>query len=90
MTAHYRLTKTHGARSCPDHQQDHTSEWFTLRTRHLMIVTRMSFGIILSAVILIRIAWRMIPGHQVQPAVAGRIEMAFQSAVRLRRSRPDR
>jgi cytochrome b561 len=50
--------------------------WFARPTRHLMIVTHMSFGIILSAVIVIRIAWRLIPGHQMPAAVSGWTETA--------------
>lgn len=43
-------------------------------TRHVMIVTHMSFGILLAVVILVRISWRLMPGHQVRPAWAGPIE----------------
>jgi len=32
--------------------------------RHLMIVAHMSFGILLTGVIISRIVWRVIPGHQ--------------------------
>lgn len=56
-----------------------TWEWFARPTRHLMIVAHMSFGIILSAVIVIRIVWRLMPGHQVSPAVSGRIDMASRA-----------
>jgi cytochrome b561 len=44
--------------------------------RHPWIVAHMSFGVILTAVIVIRIAWRLIPGHQVSPAVSGWVEIA--------------
>ena len=53
-----------------------TWEWFARPTRHLMIVAHMSFGIILSAVIVARLVWRLLPGHQVAPAVSGWTEMA--------------
>jgi cytochrome b561 len=53
--------------------------WFARPTRHLMIVTHMSFGIILSAVIVIRIAWRLIPGHQMPPAASGPTELAAKA-----------
>jgi cytochrome b561 len=56
-----------------------TWEWFARPTRHLMIVAHMSFGIILSAVIVIRIVWRLIPGHQISPAVSGWTEMASKA-----------
>jgi cytochrome b561 len=53
--------------------------WFDRPTRHLMIVAHMSFGIILGATILIRIAWRLIPGHQMPPAVSGWAELASKA-----------
>jgi cytochrome b561 len=53
-----------------------TWEWFARPTRHMMIVAHMSFGIILSAVIVARLVWRLLPGHQVAPAVSGWTEMA--------------
>jgi cytochrome b561 len=56
-----------------------TWSWFARPTRHLMIVTHMSFGIILSAVIVIRIVWRLIPGHQMAPAAAGWTELAAKA-----------
>ena len=48
-----------------------TWELFARPTRHAMIVTHMSFGILLAAVVIARIAWRLIPGHQMPPAVSG-------------------
>jgi cytochrome b561 len=56
-----------------------TWSWFPRPTRHLMIVTHMSFGIILTAVIAIRIAWRLTPGHQLPPAVSGWTELAAKA-----------
>ena len=53
--------------------------WFARPTRHLMIVTHMSFGIILTAVIVIRIAWRLTPGHQIPPAASGLTELAAKT-----------
>lgn len=53
--------------------------WFARPARHLMVVTHMSFGIILSVVILVRLIWRFLPGHQVRPAVAGSVEMASKA-----------
>ncbi|WP_236572475.1 cytochrome b [Burkholderia sp. 8Y] len=50
---------------------------FTPRpTRHVLIVTHMSFGILLSAVIIVRILWRVSPRHQAPVASAGWIELA--------------
>ena len=36
---------------------------FARPTRHLMIVSHMSLGILLSIVVVVRIAWRFMPGH---------------------------
>jgi cytochrome b561 len=41
-----------------------------------MIVAHMSLGIVLAAVVVARIAWRLIPGHQVRAAVSGWVEVA--------------
>lgn len=48
-------------------------------THHLMVVAHMSFGIILAVVIVARIVWRLIPGHQVRSVVAGRVELASKA-----------
>ena len=56
-----------------------TWEWFARPTHSTMVVLHMSFGIILSAVIVIRIVWRMLPGHQVAPAVTGRADIASRA-----------
>jgi cytochrome b561 len=56
-----------------------TWEDFARPTRHLMIVAHMSFGILLAAVVLARIAWRLIPGHQMPPATAGLVELASKA-----------
>ena len=48
-------------------------------TKHLMIVAHMSLGIVLAAVVVARIAWRLIPGHQVRAAVSGWVEMASKA-----------
>lgn len=47
--------------------------------RAQMIVAHMSFGILLAAVVLLRIIWRLIPGHQVRPLVSGWIEHASRA-----------
>jgi cytochrome b561 len=41
-----------------------------------MIVAHMSFGILLTLVLVVRIAWRLTPGHQVQDATTGLVELA--------------
>jgi cytochrome b561 len=48
-------------------------------TRHMMITTHMSFGIILTAVIVARIIWRLIPGHQVSSTEVGWVRIASKS-----------
>lgn len=53
--------------------------YFPRSTRHLMIVTHMSFGIILTAVIILRIVWRLIPGHQMPTIVSGWVEIASKA-----------
>ena len=50
--------------------------WFPRPTRHLLVIGHMSFGILLSLVILVRIVWRFTPGHRVKPAVTGLVELA--------------
>lgn len=50
--------------------------FFPRGARHLMITTHMSLGIILTAVIIARIVWRLIPGHQVAPSEIGWIRVA--------------
>lgn len=50
--------------------------WFPRPTRHLMIVTHMSFGIILTAVVLARVLWRFILGHHVRSIVTGWVRIA--------------
>ena len=42
-----------------------TWDWFARPTRELMEDTHMSFGVLLTAVIVARLVWRWIPGHQV-------------------------
>jgi cytochrome b561 len=45
-------------------------------TKHLMITAHMSFGILLTIVIVVRIAWRLTPGHKVRQAAVGWVEAA--------------
>ncbi len=52
---------------------------FPRPTRHSMIVAHMSFGILLGAAVLARISWRLIPGHQMPPAVEGWVELASKA-----------
>jgi cytochrome b561 len=50
--------------------------YFARPTHQLMVVAHMSFGIVLTAVIVGRIIWRLIPGHQMSSIVAGWTEIA--------------
>lgn len=43
---------------------------------HLMVVAHMSLGIVLATVIVARLVWRLIPGHQVAPADVGWLRLA--------------
>ncbi|HEX3700299.1 MAG TPA: cytochrome b [Phenylobacterium sp.] len=56
-----------------------TWSWFARPTRHLMVATHMSFGILLAAVVLARIVWRLAPGHQMPSAVSGWVELASKA-----------
>jgi cytochrome b561 len=49
-------------------------------TREVMIEMHMSFGILLTAVLIVRIWWRLMPGHQVRPADSGWVELASKAA----------
>jgi hypothetical protein len=48
-------------------------------TRQEMIVAHMSFGILLTLVVVVRIAWRLTPGHRVRDAMTGLIERASKA-----------
>jgi cytochrome b561 len=50
--------------------------WFPRPTRHLMIVTHMSFGIILTVVILARVLWRFALGHHLRSLEIGWVRVA--------------
>ncbi len=45
-------------------------------THHVMVVAHMSLGIVLTAVIVARIVWRLIPGHEVPAADVGWLRVA--------------
>jgi cytochrome b561 len=44
-----------------------------------MITTHMSLGIVLTLALLVRIIWRLIPGHKVQDAATGLVERAAKA-----------
>jgi cytochrome b561 len=56
-----------------------TWEWFPRPTRHLMIATHMSFGIVLTAVILVRILWRIVHGARVPSLDTGWMHVAARA-----------
>lgn len=51
-------------------------DWFPRPTRHLMVVTHMSLGIILTLVVLARILWRFAFRHHVQSLETGLVRIA--------------
>lgn len=53
-----------------------TWDWFAKPTRGLMEATHMSFGVLLTAVVVARLIWRLIPGHQVSSLEAGWVRLA--------------
>lgn len=57
-----------------------TWDWFAKPARALMEATHMSFGVLLTLVILARIAWRFIPGHQMSPLEAGWARIASKAS----------
>jgi len=56
-----------------------TWDWFAKPTRGLMEDTHMSFGVLLTVVIIARVAWRLIPGHQVSSLEAGWARLASKA-----------
>lgn len=56
-----------------------TWDWFEKPTRVLMQSTHMSFGVLLTAVIVARLVWRLIPGHQVSSIEAGWVRLASKA-----------
>ena len=51
-------------------------DWFAKPTKGLMEDTHMSFGVLLSVVIVARLVWRLIPGHQLSSLETGWIRIA--------------
>lgn len=56
-----------------------TWDWPGKPTRHAMESIHVSLGILLTAVIVARVAWRLIPGHQRPSIVSGWVEMASKA-----------
>ena len=53
-----------------------TWDWFAKPTKELMENIHMSFGVLLAAVIIARIVWRLIPGHEVVAVTSGWVRRA--------------
>ena len=54
-------------------------DWFPKPTRHTMEGVHVSLGILLAAVIVARLAWRLIPGHQVESLESGAVKLASKA-----------
>ena len=50
--------------------------WFGRPIHHGMVNAHMSFGVLLTAVIVVRLGWRWTPGHALAPIVTGWTETA--------------
>jgi len=53
--------------------------WFRKPLHGWMEQTHMSFGVLLAAVIVVRIVWRLIPGHQVSSLELGWVRLASKA-----------
>jgi len=56
-----------------------TWDWFSHDTRESMQALHVSFGILLALVIVARVTWRLIPGHQVSSLEAGWLKLASKA-----------
>ena len=56
-----------------------TWDWFPRETREAMESTHVSLGILLAAVIVTRIVWRLVPGHQRPAIVSGWVKLASKA-----------
>ncbi|HZU51656.1 MAG TPA: cytochrome b [Sphingomicrobium sp.] len=56
-----------------------TWDWLGKSTRETMQSLHISFGVLLTAVIIARIVWRLIPGHQRPSIVSGWVEVASKA-----------
>jgi cytochrome b561 len=55
-------------------------DWFAKPTKGLMEDTHMSFGVLLAVVIVARLVWRLIPGHQISSLETGWVRIASKGA----------
>jgi cytochrome b561 len=56
-----------------------TWDWFPRATKHLMITTHMSFGIILTVVVVTRVLWRFVLRHHTGSLETGWVRVASTS-----------
>lgn len=56
-----------------------TWDWFAKRTQDSMQALHMSFGVVLALLILARLAWRLIPGHQLSSLESGWLKTASKA-----------
>jgi cytochrome b561 len=56
-----------------------TWDYFAKPTQHFMQDTHMSLGVLLAAVIAARLAWRLMPGHQVASPERGWVKIASRA-----------
>lgn len=56
-----------------------TWDWFAKPTKGLMEDTHMSFGVLLAAVIVARLVWRWLPGHQISSLEAGWVRLSSKA-----------
>jgi cytochrome b561 len=54
-------------------------DFFGRSTSHLLQATHMSFGVLLALVILARLVWRLMPGHQVSSLEVGWMRIASKA-----------
>jgi cytochrome b561 len=56
-----------------------TWDWFSHDTRESLQSVHVSLGVLLTAVVIARIAWRLIPGHQRSAIVSGWVKIASKT-----------
>jgi len=56
-----------------------TWDWFAKPTKGLMEETHMSFGVLLASVVIARLVWRWLPGHQRSSLEAGWVRLSSKA-----------
>jgi cytochrome b561 len=57
-----------------------TWDWFARPVKQFMESTHMSFGVLLTAAVLARIVWQLIPGHRLASLEAGWVRLASKAS----------